>query len=149
MERNLSKRRIIELYLNVAEWGDGIFGIEAAARCYFGKGAADLTAKGSAQLAVVLPSPLRYHPGRGGRYVESRAEVIYRIMVRRGIVIPEYEDMLNEPVSAGAGTKGERSGQAPTDSSGNSSAMEGQGSGKTLPATATPMKSGAQEGEAW
>lgn len=45
LERNLSKRRIIELYLNVAEWGEGIFGIEAAARHYFGKGA-DLKAFG-------------------------------------------------------------------------------------------------------
>jgi monofunctional biosynthetic peptidoglycan transglycosylase len=97
LERNLSKRRIIELYLNVAEWGDGIFGIEAAARHYFGKGAGALTAREAAALAVVLPSPLRYNPLGGGRYVESRTEAVYRIMVRRGIVIPEYEQMLNEP----------------------------------------------------
>jgi monofunctional biosynthetic peptidoglycan transglycosylase len=97
LERNLSKRRIIELYLNVAEWGDGIFGIEAAARHYFGKGAGTLTAREAAALAVVLPGPLRYNPLGGGRYVESRTEAVYRIMVRRGIVIPEYEQMLNEP----------------------------------------------------
>ncbi|MEI7671039.1 MAG: biosynthetic peptidoglycan transglycosylase, partial [Deltaproteobacteria bacterium] len=101
LERNLSKRRIIELYLNVAEWGEGIFGIEAAARHYFGKGADALTAREAAALAVVLPGPLRYNPVQGGRYVESRTEAIYRIMVRRGIVIPEYEEMLNE--SAGNG----------------------------------------------
>jgi len=95
LERNLSKRRIIEIYLNVAEWGDGLFGIEAAARHYFAKGAADLTAQEAARLAVVLPSPLRYHPVRGGRYVEKRAETIYRIMVRRGIVIPEYDEVAN------------------------------------------------------
>jgi monofunctional glycosyltransferase len=104
LERNLSKRRIIELYLNVAEWGDGIFGIEAAARHYFGKRAGALTAREAAALAVVLPSPLRYHPVRGGRYVENRTEAIYRIMVRRGIVIPEYEEMLNEPAGNGAQT---------------------------------------------
>lgn len=101
LERNLSKRRIIEIYLNVAEWGDGIFGIEAAARHYFAKAAADLTALEASRLAVVLPSPLRYDPVKGGRYVEGRAETIYRIMVRRGIVIPEYEAMTQEPVPAG------------------------------------------------
>ncbi len=97
LERNLSKRRIIELYLNVAEWGEGIFGIEAAARHYFGKGADALTAREAAALAVVLPGPLRFHPVEGGRYVENRTEAVYRIMVRRGIVIPEYEQLLNEP----------------------------------------------------
>ncbi len=101
LERNLSKRRIIEIYLNVAEWGDGIFGIAAAARHYFGKSAADLTAREAALLAVVLPSPLRYRPVGGGSYVEKRAEAIYRIMVRRGIVIPDFEEMMNEPASAG------------------------------------------------
>ncbi|MCX5818323.1 MAG: monofunctional biosynthetic peptidoglycan transglycosylase [Deltaproteobacteria bacterium] len=102
LERNLSKRRIIELYLNVAEWGDGIFGIEAAARHYFGKGADALTAREAAALAVVLPSPLRYNPLGGGRYVESRTEAVYRIMVRRGNVIPEYEEILNEPAGNGS-----------------------------------------------
>jgi monofunctional glycosyltransferase len=103
LERNLSKRRIIELYLNVAEWGDGIFGIEAAARHYFGKGAGTLTAREAAALAVVLPSPLRYNPLGGGRYVESRTEAVYRIMVRRGIAIPDYEQMLKESIENGSG----------------------------------------------
>jgi monofunctional biosynthetic peptidoglycan transglycosylase len=103
LERNLSKRRIIEIYLNVAEWGDGIFGIEAASRHYFAKSAADLTAREAARLAVVLPSPLRYHPVAGGRYVENRAETIYRIMIRRGIVIPEYEEVVSVPSEVGAG----------------------------------------------
>lgn len=106
LERNLSKRRIIELYLNVAEWGDGIFGIEAASRHYFGKNAADLTAREAALLAVVLPSPLRYRPVGGGGYVEKRAEAILHIMIRRGIVIPDYEEMMNEPASAGTGRGG-------------------------------------------
>ena len=110
LERNLSKRRIIEIYLNIAEWGDGLFGIEAASRHYFAKSAADLTAQEAARLAVVLPSPLRYHPVRGGRYVESRAEAIYRIMVRRGIVIPAYEEVAKEPAEAGTG-QGEDAGQ--------------------------------------
>ncbi len=102
LERNLSKRRIIELYLNVAEWGDSIFGIEAASLHYFGKNAADLTAWEAARLAVILPNPLRYQPSGGGSYVENRAETIYRIMVRRGIVIPDYEELLNESASVAA-----------------------------------------------
>jgi len=102
LERSLSKRRIIELYLNVAEWGPGIFGIEAAARHYFAKGADALTAREAAALAVVLPAPLRYRPLDGSRYLESRTEAIYRIMIRRGIVIPAYERLLNEPVESGS-----------------------------------------------
>jgi monofunctional biosynthetic peptidoglycan transglycosylase len=96
LERNLTKRRIIELYLNVAEWGDGVFGIEAAARHHFGKTAVALSPREAAALAVVLPSPLRYRPGGGSRYLESRAEAILRIMVQRGIVIPDYEEWMGE-----------------------------------------------------
>ncbi len=101
LERNLSKRRIIEIYMNIAEWGDGLFGIEAASRHYFAKSAADLTAREASRLAVVLPSPLRYHPVRGGRYVENRAETIFQVMIRRGIVIPAYEEVAKEPTEDG------------------------------------------------
>lgn len=97
IERSLSKRRIIELYLNVAEWGEGIFGIEAAARRYFGKGAVSLTAQEAARLAAVLPNPRRFNPTGSSRLVTGRAERIYQIMVRRGIVIPEYEELMAEP----------------------------------------------------
>ena len=97
IENSLSKKRIIELYLNVAEWGDGIFGIEAAAQRHFGKPAADLSAREAAKLATVLPNPRRYNPTGTGRYVEYRSELIYQIMVRRGIVIPDYEEVVNEP----------------------------------------------------
>jgi monofunctional biosynthetic peptidoglycan transglycosylase len=114
LERNLSKRRIVELYLNVAEWGDGIFGIEAASRHYFAKAAADLTAREAARLAVVLPNPLRYHPTGGGPYVERRAEAIHRIMVRRGIVVPDYEEVMQSKAGdtvKGAGEEGRESGE--------------------------------------
>jgi len=97
LERTLSKRRIIEIYLNIAEWGDGIFGIEAAARHYFGKPASALTPEEAVRLAVVLPNPLRYSPTGKSRYVEARSQVIYRIMVRRGIVIPHFEEIINPP----------------------------------------------------
>jgi monofunctional glycosyltransferase len=96
IEQNLSKKRIIELYLNVAEWGDGMFGIELASQHYFGKPAIALTALESAKLASVLPNPLRFNPTGDSRYVAGRSEKIYQIMIRRGIVIPEYEEMMQE-----------------------------------------------------
>ncbi len=109
IENALTKRRILEIYLNVVEWGDGIFGIEAAARHYFGKSAAELTPRESAKLAAVLPNPRRYQPTGTSRYVENQSERIYNIMVRRGIVIPEFEDAMKDEDSpakdpTGAGT---------------------------------------------
>jgi monofunctional biosynthetic peptidoglycan transglycosylase len=86
----------MELYLNVVEWGDGIFGIEAAARKNYGKSAAELTAREAATLAAVIPNPHRYKPNGTSRYVENQSERIYQIMVRRGIVIPEYDDVISE-----------------------------------------------------
>jgi monofunctional biosynthetic peptidoglycan transglycosylase len=62
LEGDLSKRRILELYLNVIEWGDGIYGCEAAARRYFDKSAADLDAEEAAGLAAMIPSPRRFNP---------------------------------------------------------------------------------------
>ncbi len=100
LENNLSKRRILEIYLNVAEWGDGIFGVEAASRHYFGKSAADLTPMEAARLAVVLPNPLKLNPTGTSKYVEKRAEIVYGIMVRRGIVIEEYEDIMKAPADS-------------------------------------------------
>lgn len=97
IERTISKKRIIELYLNVAEWGEGLFGIDAAAHRYYGKAAAYLTAEEAAKLASVLPNPRRFNPTGSARYVMSRSERIYQIMIRRGIVIPEYEDVMQEP----------------------------------------------------
>jgi monofunctional glycosyltransferase len=76
LERTLSKKRILEIYLNVIEWGDGVFGIGQAARHYFGKTADALTPDEASRLAVVLPSPRRYNPLRNGGYVEQRASVI-------------------------------------------------------------------------
>ncbi len=96
MEKHLSKRRIIELYLNYAEWGDGVFGVEAAARAHYGKHASELNAREAATLASVLPNPRRYKPHGTSRYVEYRSERIYQIMVRRGIVIEEYDEVAEE-----------------------------------------------------
>lgn len=88
IERTLSKRRILELYLNSAEWGDGIFGIEAAARRYYGLSARSLTARQASRLAAVLPNPVRWSPTGSSAYVEKRSAVIYRIMQKRGLVDP-------------------------------------------------------------
>ncbi|GGC92862.1 monofunctional biosynthetic peptidoglycan transglycosylase [Chelatococcus reniformis] len=67
-----SKPRVMEVYLNIAEWGDGIFGAEAAARRYFRKSARDLTAGEAARLAAVLPNPLRFDAGRPSAFVSRR-----------------------------------------------------------------------------
>ncbi len=96
MEKVLSKRRILELYLNIAEWGEGIFGIEAASRHYYGKSASELNPEESARLVAVLPNPRKYNPLSDSRYVVHRSELIYSIMVRRGIVVPEYEEVIEE-----------------------------------------------------
>lgn len=67
------KRRVMEVYLNVAEWGDGIFGAEAAAQARFGKSAQDLTPQEAALLAAVLPSPNKWRLDPPGPYVQNRA----------------------------------------------------------------------------
>ena len=97
MERTLSKKPILELYLNVAEWGDrGIFGVEAASRKYYGKSAAALGPEEAAHLAAVLPNPRKFNPLGNSGYVVHRSNLIYSIMVRRGIVVPEYEEVKDE-----------------------------------------------------
>lgn len=65
------KRRVLEVYLNVIEWGPGLYGAEAAARTYFGVAASDLDAGQAALLAAVLPNPARWHAARG-RHREAR-----------------------------------------------------------------------------
>ena len=80
MEVLWSKHRILEVYANVAEFGAGVYGAEAAARQYLGKGADDLDAAGSARLAAVLPNPRRYSAARPGAYVQSRTRWIQRQM---------------------------------------------------------------------
>ena len=61
LEASLSKGRLLEIYLNIAEWGPGVYGVGEAARFWFGKDARDLTARESAFLATVIPSPRRFH----------------------------------------------------------------------------------------
>ncbi|MEO8523569.1 MAG: transglycosylase domain-containing protein [Caldimonas sp.] len=76
MEALLGKRRILEIYLNSVEWGEGVFGAEAAARHYFRVGAGSLSAGQAAQLAVLLPAPKRFEKRIGSPYVTGRASTI-------------------------------------------------------------------------
>ena len=76
IETIMTKRRILEIYLNVIEWGNGVFGAEAAARYHFGVPASQLTAEQAARLAVMLPSPRKYGPGANTAYLQRRASVI-------------------------------------------------------------------------
>ena len=82
LERSLSKRRILELYLNVAEFGPGVYGVGAASQRYFGKAAADLDDHEAAQLAAVLPNPSSWHPGWTGPVYRRRVAAIERRMER-------------------------------------------------------------------
>ena len=76
LERLLTKRRILELYLNHVEWGTGVFGAEAAARHYFRKSAAQLSAWEAARLAVMLPRPRYFEQRPRSAYLSQRARVI-------------------------------------------------------------------------
>ena len=81
LERSLDKKRILEIYLDVAEFGPGIFGAEAASRRYFGKPAAELDEYEAAQLAACLPNPGAWHPGGRSGVAMRRTE---RILSRMG-----------------------------------------------------------------
>lgn len=76
----MSKERIFEIYLNVVEWGEGVFGAEAAARHYFGTSAANLSASQAARLAVMLPNPRFYDRHRNSGYLARRTALILRRM---------------------------------------------------------------------
>lgn len=76
IEQVMDKRRILEVYLNVIEWGDGVFGAEAAARHYHGTSAAALGAEASAKLAAMVPNPRFYERNRGAPGLARKAQLI-------------------------------------------------------------------------
>jgi monofunctional biosynthetic peptidoglycan transglycosylase len=84
LERDLSKRRILEIYLNVIEWGDDIYGIEAAARTYLGKRASQLDAAEAALLVAMIPNPRRLHPSKNMEALKKRQERILGWMKMAG-----------------------------------------------------------------
>jgi len=77
-----SKRHILEIYLNIAEWGPGVFGAEAAAHYYFHKPAAQLSSYEAARLAAILPNPIRWNAAKPTAYIERRAGVIQTRMLQ-------------------------------------------------------------------
>lgn len=98
------KRRIMEVYLNVAEWGDGLFGAEAAAQARFGKSAADLSPLEAARLAAVLPSPNKWSADKPGPYVRKRTGSIQsrmRVVANEGyaacVLGDEFRSTLPKP----------------------------------------------------
>ncbi len=83
LEALLDKRRILEIYLNSVEWGEGVFGAQAAARHYFRTDAARLDAAAAARLAVMLPAPKRFEKNPGSAYISGRAATV---LARMGAV---------------------------------------------------------------
>lgn len=82
LELVLDKRRILEIYLNIAEWGVGIFGIEAASQHYFGVHANQLTPEQAATLASVLPAPKAYDQWRNADWINEKSEIILERMTK-------------------------------------------------------------------
>jgi monofunctional glycosyltransferase len=96
LERELGKNRILEIYLNIAEWGDGVFGIGAASRTFFHKPASLLTPAEALRLAAVIPSPLKHRPDADSKYVLRRSEIMrQRMLARHGTdttITPEEDE---------------------------------------------------------
>ncbi len=119
LERSLGKDRILEIYLNVVEFGRGIYGAEAAARHYFGKPAAALSESEAAQLAASLPRPSSWHPG-----VESRSYRRYVADIERRMERAEFlQRRVGEPARVPA--PGEAEGPTLNDSAGDSILVPG------------------------
>lgn len=85
MERRLSKSRILELYMNIIELGNGIYGVQAASREYFGKSVMELTREEAARLAAIIPNPRRHRPEESSAFVSRRAGLILQRMDARGM----------------------------------------------------------------
>ncbi len=111
LERTLPKRRILALYLNVAEWGNGVFGAEAAARRWFGVPARDLSAAQASALAAMLPAPRKAALGPAPRWLARKARRILGLLERNGTVPAaeapaaraELERLLGAPPGPDAG----------------------------------------------
>ncbi len=106
LEQDLSKRRILEIYLNVIEWGDGVFGCEAAARRYYGKPAAELNESEAAGLAAMIPSPRRINPRvNPARHARAQRRILW-LMARAGYVKRDVGQLGAEPPAEPADDSG-------------------------------------------
>jgi monofunctional glycosyltransferase len=85
MEQQLGKSRILEIYFNVIEWGDGVYGIEAASQYYFDKPATDLNRDECTRLAAIIPSPRKHRADVDSKYVLRRSKLILDRMEARGM----------------------------------------------------------------
>jgi monofunctional biosynthetic peptidoglycan transglycosylase len=113
LEAELSKARIFEIYLNVIEWGDGIWGAEAAARSYFGSSAAALSADQAALLAGAIINPRVYSPAHPNTRLQRRQRIILSRM--GGYVPPTAVPVVNNEPQPSDGTTGEAAAPPPTD----------------------------------
>ena len=118
LEAELSKERLLELYLNVAEWGDGVFGAEAAARRWFGVSAAELNPVQAARLAVALPNPRLRAPSARDGALDRKAARLVTALHRRGLLDAAALDQalvqLGQPRPTGTtGTTAPVAGAAP------------------------------------
>jgi monofunctional glycosyltransferase len=98
MERQLRKRRILEIYLNIAEFGEGIYGVEAAALVYWGVPVSRLSPRQASELAATLPGPIKNNPATRSQMFEKRAARIYELLQRypgeaaESLLPPLFED---------------------------------------------------------
>lgn len=93
-----SKERIMEVYLNVAEFGDGIFGAEAASQTYFNRAASEVTTTQAARLAAVLPSPKRYSAVAPSKYVQGRVSWLKKQMKYWGYKMTYDEEFVKKMI---------------------------------------------------
>jgi len=115
LERELPKRRILELYLNTIEWGDGVYGAEAAARHWFGVSAAGLAPGQAIRLAAVIINPRRYSPAEPNRRIAARIRTIADRLRQRGALTDEqFREALGLPPEVP--TAGDRPDVPPSDS---------------------------------
>ncbi|MFL5249900.1 MAG: transglycosylase domain-containing protein, partial [Myxococcales bacterium] len=107
LERRSTKERILELYLNVAEWGDGIYGAEAASRYWFHKSAASLLPEEAALLTAMLPAPRQRNPKHPNDHLKRRAFTVLELYTMYGQLTPDQvaearrylEEMVAGPVA--------------------------------------------------
>jgi monofunctional biosynthetic peptidoglycan transglycosylase len=108
LDRRLKKRRILELYLNVIEWGPRIYGAEAAAGYYYGKSASELTAEEAVRLASILPNPVRFRPeDDSSRRMRKKRRIVAEILVKRGLMTREEQAALDADLGHPVRTRSE------------------------------------------
>lgn len=142
MERTLTKQRIIEIYLNVIEWGDGVYGCEAAARRYYGTSCASLSVDQAAGLAAMIPSPRRINPRTNPALHARASRRVLRQMRWAGYLKRDIADMGMEPerdvIDESAPEPNEEDGPPVPSESGTPPPAEGRPAPEEAPPAAEP-----------